>query len=70
MSGPVLWPVGELGLYLDGRPVARDNDSQPIVPAWTFDPPVAPGARLRLCWNATKVDGEAQVVLHHALSFT
>ena len=62
-------PPGGLALYLDGRPTARDADSSQNAPAWTFDPPLAPGARLRLCWNTTELDGE-QVVLHNALSFT
>lgn len=68
-SGPVLWPPGGLGLYLNGVPVFRDAGSPQNAPAWSFEPPVGPGATLRLCWNLAELAGE-QVVLHNALSFT
>lgn len=67
-SGPVLWPPGGLALYLNGKPVFRNAGSPQNAPAWDFDPPVAAGAVLRLCWNATEV-ADAQVVLHNALAF-
>lgn len=72
LSGPVLWPPGDMLVYLNGRHLARNEDSPRIFPAWNFDPPVAANATLRLCGEGTEADngGEGQIELHNALSFT
>lgn len=68
LSGGVVWPPAGLALVLNGEPVQRDAGSQGVSPFWTFDPPVAAGATVRLCWNTTEAD--SQITIYKSLSFT
>lgn len=70
LGGAVVWPPDEVGVYLNDAPAVRNEGSSRTFPAWDFDPPVEPGATLRLCWNVTGATEGEPIELHNSLSFT